>query len=354
MSISLKRKLYILVILSLFLQGCFSGLTALASAPRTRTPETTLVGFSPDSATTNTPFQPLPITPTSDHPIFPTATTTATPKAGTGQTGGYLSPAIPPPVPLIDQPDNQINILLMGSDARAYTGGFRTDTLILVTVNFDTNKVSLTSFPRDLWVYIPGWQMQRINAAQPHGGFALTQDTFEYNFGVRPDHYALITFNGFQSLIDTLGGIDVQVAQALTDERTGYGVYTVNPGTVHMNGEFALWYVRSRYTTSDFDRARRQQEVIQALFNRMLNFDLVTKVPQLYEQFKGIIQSDMPIDEILKLVPVAAQVAQGNNIRRFTISSSHITPWVTSGGAQVLLPNKDAIRALLMDALNSP
>lgn len=341
-----------LIIPALILSSCLPGLSSLALS-RTATPASILVVAGADATATPTPFQPQAQTPTSDHPIYPTATQTVTPKPRLAD-GSYLSPAIPAPAPIIPQPKDQINILLMGSDQRPYGGGFRTDVLLLITINEKTKQVSLTSFPRDLYVYIPGWKMERINAAQAHGGFALTADTFEYNFGIRPDHYALINFNGFQALIDTLGGIDVQVAKTLTDERTGYGYYTINPGNVHMNGATALWYVRARYTTNDFDRTRRQQEVIQGIFNKLLNFDLVSKVPSLYEQFKGTIRSDMSIDEMVKLIPVASQVAQGNNITRYAIGPDQVNSWITMDGAEVLLPIDSAIRTILRKALNSP
>jgi LCP family protein required for cell wall assembly len=301
----------------------------------------------------------MPITPTSNHPIFPTATPTKTPRpifptSTPPQTNwsGYASPSIPAPMPLFEQPPNQINILLMGSDKRPYTGGFRTDALILVTVNFDTNTVSLTSFPRDLYVFIPGYTMERINTTQFKGGFKLTASTFEYNFGIRPDHYALINFNGFVDLIDTLDGINVQVGKQLTDHRDRMGNYTVNPGIVHMDGETTLWYVRSRYTTNDFDRTRRQQEVLKAIFLRLLSFDLVEKFPQLYQQYENTIQTDLKNTQLLKLVPLAPQFVQGDRINQYSINSNQVSSWLTYAGAQVLIPNREAIKPILKSALN--
>lgn len=242
----------------------------------------------------------------------------------------------------------------MGSDKRPYTGGYRTDTLILVTINFDSNTVSLTSFPRDLYVYIPGYSMNRINAAHFNGGFNLTAATFEYNFGVRPDHYALIDFSGFVNLINTLGGINVEVAKKLTDHRDKMGNYTVKPGIVHMDGDTTLWYVRSRYTTSDFDRARRQQEVVKAIFMRLLSFDLIDKFPQLYTQFKNSIQTDLKKSQLLELISLAPQFVQGERINRYVIDSNHVSNWLTYEGAQVLLPRREAIKPLLESALNIP
>ena len=106
--------------------------------------------------------------------------------------------------------------MLLGSDYRPQIG-YRTDVILLVAVNTHKGSISLLSFPRDLWVYIPGWEMQRINTAQPHGGFELLGDTLEENFGFRPDNYAMVDFEGFQQIIDTLGGIEVKAEKAMTD-----------------------------------------------------------------------------------------------------------------------------------------
>lgn len=347
--------------LALLIFGCAITPKKSYSLPSQPTAEVILISAPLNPAPSLTPFQPLPVTPTSDKPIFPTPTPTSTPKPVLPTStplknnwAGVISPAIPPPAPLFKQPPNQVNILLMGSDQRPNDGGFRTDAIILITINLDNNTVNMTSFPRDLYVYIPGWGMERINTAQFRGGFALTSAMFEYNFGVRPDHYAMIKFDGFEDLIDTLSGIDVQVAKKLTDQRTGYGYYTVSPGQVHMDGETALWYSRSRYSSSDFDRVVRQQEVLRGLYYKLISWDVVSKFPDYYDVLLKTIQTDMSLDELLVLVPLAPLFVDGDKINHFSIGPQHVSSWVTYTGAQVLLPNKDAIRKLLKTALNIP
>jgi LCP family protein required for cell wall assembly len=343
----------------ILLSSCVITPKSIALVPSTPTPETILISIPADATHTPTAFQPLPITPTSDKPIFPTATFTKTPKpvfpTSTPQKNNwtsYSSPSIPAPMALFKQPPNQINILVMGSDKRPNTGGFRTDALILVTVNFDKNTVSMTSFPRDLYVYIPGYTMERINTAQFKGGFSLTASTFEYNFGVRPDHYAMINFDGFVKLINTMSGINVQVEKKLTDHRDGRGNVTVKPGLVFMDGDTALWYVRSRYSTSDFDRTRRQQEVLKAIFVRLIEIDLVESFPHLYKQFKNTIQTDLTKGQLLKLIPLAPQFIKGDKVNHYAVGSNQVTSWLTYAGAQVLLPNREAIKPILKAALN--
>jgi len=131
--------------------------------------------------------------------------------------------------------------MLLGSDQRPGQNDYRTDVLMLATVKTD-GSVSLVSFPRDLRVYIPTIGMDKINAAMEFGGFELLKSTLEYNFGFSPQSYILTNFSGFKSIVDSLGGVDVNVGQILMAARPGYPEgFTVNPGLVHMNGEMALW-----------------------------------------------------------------------------------------------------------------
>jgi LCP family protein required for cell wall assembly len=343
-------------LISLSLGSCRpSGATYAAKMEPTYTPETIYITADPNATVTPTPFQPLAATATHSGPIFPTATnTSAAQGVGTpiaNSSGGAELPG-QSAVPKINQPKNQVNILLLGSDQRPYSGGFRTDVFLLMTINLDQQTINLTSFPRDLYVYLPGLYHDRINTAMSRGGFTMVTEMLDYNFGFRPDYYAVVNFWGFSGIIDTFGGIEVKVAQTLTDHRDGYGDYTVRAGTVHMDGETALWYVRARYTTSDFDRTRRQQEVLYALMARLLSFDIVTKFPELYQQYQGTIETNLPLTEITPLLPVADEFFQGH-IGRFAIGPGQVSNWVTPGGAQVLLPNTAAIQAILKAALNA-
>jgi LCP family protein required for cell wall assembly len=259
-----------------------------------------------------------------------------------------------PPAPLFAQPEDQITILVMGSDLRPNTGGYRTDVMMLVVLDRTDNSVSLVSFPRDLYVFQPGYKVDRINSAQARAGWETTADTIEYNFGVRPDHYMLVHFNGFQTLVDSLGGIDVQVGRTLTDDRDGPGDFTVQAGTVHMDGETALWYVRSRGTSSDFDRTRRQQEVIQAIFYRLLSLDAITNASSLYEQYKNTVQTDLTLSDILPLLPFASAIGDSGSIERYAVGADMVTLTRNSVGASILIPDWDQILPMMAQALNSP
>jgi LCP family protein required for cell wall assembly len=195
--------------------------------------------------------------------------------------------------------------------------------------------------------------MQRINTAYAHGGYETIAMTLEYNFGVRPDHYIVIDFSSFVEFIDSLGGIDVDVEKSLSDNHDQYGWYTVHPGINHMNGQDALWYVRSRYTTSDFDRNRRQQAVIRAVLEHLLSIGVIARVPDLYQAYADNVTTDLKFKDVLALLPIAAKIREMSQVHQYFIDSTLVTEWITPGGAMVLLPNQDAVLNVIRQAFNS-
>jgi polyisoprenyl-teichoic acid--peptidoglycan teichoic acid transferase len=244
--------------------------------------------------------------------------------------------------------------MLLGSDERRNEGGFRTDTMLLVTINTVDETVNITSFPRDLYVYIPGWTVQRMNTAHARGGFPLLALSMEYNFGVRPDYFVMVNFWSFLDVIDQLGGIDVQVAVGLSDHRDNYGHYSVPSGTVHMDGETALWYVRSRYTSSDFERTHRQQEVVRAILAKMLRLDAITKAPQLYDIYRKNVTTNLTLEDITPLLSTAAHLTDTDRIQQYFIGREQVSAWRNTQGSQVLVPNREAVVEVMRKALNSP
>jgi LCP family protein required for cell wall assembly len=309
-----------------------------------------LVSIPGDATPTPTPFQPLPPTPTYLPKVEELRSIEARVTKAPEDDESSDNPWEKSPAATLEAGE-RVNLLLLGSDQRPYEGGFRTDTIILVSLDPSQGTASLVSFPRDLYVYIPGWTEQRINTAMGYGGFPLLADTLEYNFGVRPEHYVMVNFWAFVTAIDSLGGIDVEAAQTLTDHRDGHGYYTIYPGLNHMDGETALWYARSRYSTSDFDRGRRQQEVVVALFKRLLSLNALEKAPELYDIYSQNVTTDLSFQEIAPLLPLAAQLSDTSRIQQYYIGPAQVTPWTTPGGAQVLLPNPGAINAVLWQAL---
>ena len=299
----------------------------------------------------------LPPTPTPFQPVAPTATSSIADVITNNDNPEIQEPtAVPKPV----RPEGQINILVLGSDWRP-NAGFRTDVMMLVSFYPNEGTASVVSFPRDLYVTLPGWGSQRINTAQAYGGFPLTVATFEENFDVTPDHYIMTNFQGFIGIINSVGGIDVNASKYLSDHcELPWGgvekICSVYPGVTHMDGDTALWYVRSRYTTSDFDRTRRAQEVIQALFSKLMSLDAVKRAPELFQLYQSSVETDLTLNDILPLVSMAPTLlSQPEKVRRYAIGTDQVTSTVLPvSGAQVLLPNYDAIWQIIEEACYTP
>lgn len=279
----------------------------------------------------------------------------------------------PTPMPYLsgEAAGKSINILLIGSDLRGKGSSFRTDTLVIASIRPDENSVSLLSIPRDLYVYIPGKGMHKINTAYlwggmmryPGGGPALLKDTILYNLGIRIDKLAIVNFNGFKQVVDTLGGVDVPVSCAYTDwhiinpngnvqNPSNWKLQTVGPGVIHMPGDLALWYARSRLKSSDYDRGRRQQEVLRSLYSRAMQLNVVLQIPELYEQLSKNIKTDVELSDVLALVPMAP------NLDKARIRSYYITAgMVKSGfaeGMYVQWPKGEKIEKMIQRFLAPP
>lgn len=342
-----------LLVVAIGLSGC-AGITGSVLVPGVP-----LVTADPDAPATPTAF--LPLLPT-ETPI-PTATATPGPTATptpVNPWGSYPGPSepsaidIPPPMPEIPLPKGTVNILLLGSDLRPNDGGWRTDTMLIVSLDPSAGRVRILALPRDLYVYVPGWRVDRINVVDVRGGFETVAQTIHYNLGLPIDHIMRIDFSGFQSLVDSLGGLDVQSTGYLNDECGGvqrsYGV-----GVYHMDGFEALCYVRMRKASSDYDRLRREQEVLLAIADRLLSLNGLSRVPELYAQFRSLVKTDLEVNDLLPLVPLATTVAADRNrISLHRVDSTLTTSWlVPYSGANVLLPNRQAILAMLQQAFSS-
>jgi polyisoprenyl-teichoic acid--peptidoglycan teichoic acid transferase len=308
-----------------------------------------LVTAGPNSTATSTPFQPVGPTTTSTPTATPLPTNTPEPTSAD-------VPGIPTPIRINQKlPEGVLNLLVLGNDWRE-GAGYRTDVIQLVSINTGKGTVSVVSFPRDLYVTIPGWGTNRINTAFPHGGFSMMADTLEYNFGVRPTHYVMTNFQGFKGIINSLGGVNVNVGQYLRDKcDLPQAVHTyceVNPGVIKMDGPTALWYVRSRHTSSDFDRGRRAQEVLYAIFSKLMSLNAITRLPELYSAYQSSVETNLSIDVIAPLLPVASQVlSDSSHIHRYTIGPGQVSNYTTPGGAMVLLPNYSAIQAIINEVV---
>jgi len=252
-------------------------------------------------------------------------------------------------------PTGQTTILLLGSDQREGDPGYRTDVIVLLLIDADRTTVSAVSFPRDLWVTVPSLYEMKINQVHALGGFDAMAEMMEDNFGVMPDYYILTNFNGFTGIVDRLEGVDVAVEQPLTDRcdlpQAIEGDCTVDPGTVHMDGATALWYIRSRSTSSDYDRLRRAQEVLLGAFDRLMSLKAYKHIPEIYTEFTDNVETNLDASRISSLLPIAIKVFRDPGlIQRFAITEEHATPSWSWNGMWILLPNPEAVQGVLSQA----
>jgi len=374
----MKSIRWIIILAALLLAGCG------ANAPAAPTLPYILVTSAPNASPTPTPFLPVSWTATASplsQPILDSTSPTFTLPAPTQTEEPTVDPNFlintVAPLPTIDASGSDIlnngqetiNFLLIGSDKRPGTS-FRTDTMVVAILRPNEGQVSLISIPRDLWVSIPGWQNQRINTAYQHGisvgypggGPGLLKDTIQYNLGIRIDHTAMVDFDGFRQIVDTLGGVDIPVSCPYTDWRLidpsynpqieeNWFLYTVEPGVIHMDGDLALWYARSRQKSSDFDRGRRQQEVLRSIFTQALQAGTLKRIPELYNEMKDTVETDLGLADLLQLALYAPKMSNAD-IRSYYLRPPYVTSWITDGGAYVLSPNQDLLTQLLTEALS--
>lgn len=254
--------------------------------------------------------------------------------------------------------DDTLNILVVGSDERRPGQPWRSDVIMVVAVDYVNRQIGVISFPRDLWVEIPTVGENRINTATffggayhyPNGGdIGLLKDTLAHNFGIRIDHYAKFNFETFKDVIDALDGIDIVVDCPIT------GRFPVEPGSkelvwqtlpageYHMDGEFALRYVRERKTTSDVDRNRRQQRVLIAMRKRAREVNIVPRIPALYDAMRDNIETDLGLTDIIALTRLGLQI-NPKDVHGFNIGYKEADSWRTPGGAAVLKPDMAKIQ----------
>lgn len=201
--------------------------------------------------------------------------------------------------------ENQTNILLVGIDAREGDTVSRSDTMMLLTLDHENGQIKLTSFLRDSYVQIAGGRKEKLNAAYARYGIQGLVDTLELNFRVSIPYYVLVDFEIFQTIVDELGGISVEVTQKESD-------YTYNSGKVSvpvrieagesvlLNGEEALWYSRIRYLDSDFMRTKRQRKVITAIIDKLKQQD-INDLLELAETIAPLVTTNLPKDDIWKI-----------------------------------------------------
>jgi LCP family protein required for cell wall assembly len=264
--------------------------------------------------------------------------------------------AIPEPVPPIEFNPDTVNIVLLGTDRRPTWKWYQTDAIVVVSLNLESKEAVLISIPRDLYVYIPGWRVNRINTAEYRGGFEMIANTIRYNFGIPVHHWVRVEFWGFSEAVDLLGGIEIQPNRDLESMCEGVPYEYEEGRNYSLDGFASMCYVRMRMNSSDFDRLRRQEEVIRALFDRVVSIDGFLKIPQLYDTFTTYVDSDLTLGDILPWIPSAAEFTiDPTRIHFYRIDNTMVENWRTPLSNQaVLIPKRELIQGMLDEAFAVP
>lgn len=286
---------------------------------------------------------------------------------------GPAATGTPGPTPTPIPPTGVVNILLLGKDERPDQAGepTRTDTMMVLRVDFDNHTAKLLALPRDLWVALPGLEAYgitegRINTAYyygeaydlPGGGPRLAMNAVTLNFGIPLDHYAIVNFQGFVSAVDALGGIDIDVPKRIYDEcfpTDDYGcmLLIVEPGYQHMDGLAALRYARTRHQDGDTERVKRQQLVLLSIREKALTFDALTKIPEVYAAAEGSFETDLSLPTLISYGLEARRIDR-SQISTYVIDQDMLAAWTTPGGANVWIPQRARIAPVVDAFLATP
>lgn len=299
--------------------------------------------------------------------------------AGIFNFGGSENPSAGGPdyFPMPEPEANRLDVLLLGlrgDDEQAIEeeGGLLTDSIMLVSIDKVNKKSAIVSIPRDLYVDInvkigKGEKLRiksRVNEVYERGlakneGVGISKQLFSKLSGVYIDYAIVLDFNAFKEVVNTLGGIDIKLAKSFEEKNQWGYEFSLPAGDSHLDGERALYYVRSRYSTSDFDRARRQQEVIVAVKNKALSLGFLsnpTRIASLMSNLKNNIRTDFKIWDIGDFLSLVNAVGAKKVIHHVLTTENLLYETKTEKGEYILLPkenNYGSIRDLFQNVFVS-
>ncbi len=300
------------------------------------------------------PAATVPVTASATRAL--TASATPSPTASiTSVWGRYAGPQIEPvtpvptPLPPVSLPDEVKVGILLGADQEAPFVG-RTDAMMLMFYNEKLGRASLLALPADLYVYLPGYTMQRLQVAYATGGMQQVQDTIAYNFGVRPLRYALIhpaELTGFIKRLNALY-IDVQADYSK-------GCQGITQGRDRMTADQVLCYLTYRDGMDEVDRNQRQLDVAANVFHRMTQSGKLALLPDIYQTAIPNVESNYTLTDLLDYIPLALRMGDERQLGLFRFEQSDLILWDIPGqeelGTQGFAPRPGAIPALMQRAI---
>lgn len=240
------------------------------------------------------------------------------------------------------------NILILGSDERSGEASWNTDMIMVAAVDWNRGEIALLSIPRDLYVEIPGAGWNRINTAdctgealEPSGGPKLVSRVLSNTMGIRAQNYVRLKMPAFAGMIDAMGGItitlDAPFHERSADETqpSHWSTIDLPEGKQHLDGHTALLYVRARSLTDDFDRMRRQQQVVWAMRDRVKELNWLVKIPELWSAWNELVETDLTLWDMISLAGLGNGLT-GEQVHARTLDAALVEHCVTPGGGQVL------------------
>ena len=251
---------------------------------------------------------------------------------------------------VIEDTENIFRIMLLGVDNRSTQYRSRTDAMILCTINRSAKTLTMTSFMRDTYVYIPEFYQQRLNVAYPVGGFGTLYDTLEYNFGVQVDKGVAVNFSSFQEVVDAIGGVDIVLTGAEAAYLNHGSGWWLQKGVNHLTGEQALAYSRIREIDSDYNRTNRQRNVMSAIIQKAQTLS-VKELIRLVKVLMPMVVTDMSNKEIIDAAVALAPILKDITIvtQRIPVDDGHTMAMVD--GMSVLIPDLEVNRQYLIDTI---
>lgn len=225
-----------------------------------------------------------------------------------GDTASYVEQPSAAPAWGVISDKGVTNILLIGIDKNDDGSDGRSDTNMLISIDNNTKTLRLVSFLRDTYLEIPTVGKTKLNAAFAHGGSALTMQTLENNYRINIDKYISVNSDNFETIIDKMGGLDINMDKAVCDAENRNMGSKLKPGVNHLNGRLALYYSRIREIDSDFGRTGRQREVVELMIKKLKSLNPL-QINQIMYDYLPYIKTNLSNSELLYLTSIAGSVS---------------------------------------------
>jgi LCP family protein required for cell wall assembly len=272
----------------------------------------------------------------------------------------------PAPGPLPHSPPDRlsapVSLLVLGVDGESAASD-ETDALMLLYLDAEAERAFLLSIPRDLYVEVPGHGQARAGSVYKLGeqdetgaGLALARETISTTLGLAVEHAVLVRLDGFVTLVDTIGGVDIELPVAIDDPdfpdgHGGSAPLSIPAGARHFDGATALRYARTRVVpVPGFDRTFRQQQLVLAVHDRVTRFDLlpdlIPQAPTLWSAVADGLETDLSLSDVIDLALLATGLT-ADDVAAATLDECCTVQYTTSAGRRVLLPQPDEIETLI-------